>query len=221
MATRSLRSHLVEELNDLLSAEHQLVQALPQMEAKASRRELKAAFRKHLAETRGHAQRVEQALRALGEKPSETKCEAMAGLLEEGKELMNGGEGALRDAMMITAAQKVEHYEIATYGTVRTYAQILGEKQVARLMAATLKEEKAADRKLTTIAVGGVNAKAAREVHETSGTDVLEKSAAWVGRGVGSAVRTARNMLPRLAASDAATRAMSTLAKAGRMRRKR
>jgi ferritin-like metal-binding protein YciE len=120
MAFASLREHLVEELHDLLSAERQLVEALPQMQQNASRRELKAAFKSHLAETRGHARRIEQALKTLSEGPSEKTCDAMKGLLEEGRELMEGSDGgALRDAMMITAAQKVEHYEIATYGTVK------------------------------------------------------------------------------------------------------
>src|SRR3954467_11502853 len=94
----SLREHLVEELNDLLSAEHQLIEALPQMQQKASRRELKAAFKSHLAETKGHAKRVEQALKALGETAAEKTCEAMEGLLTEGQELMESAdEGALRD----------------------------------------------------------------------------------------------------------------------------
>ena len=197
----SLREHVVEELNDLLSAEHQLIEALPEMQKKASRRELKAAFKGHLAETRAHAKRIEQALKLLSEEPSEKTCEAMKGLLEEGEELMEGSEGALRDAMMITAAQKVEHYEIATYGTIRTYAQILGEQGVARLMAQTLKEEKAADKKLTVIAVGGTNAQAATEWHEQeSAAEMLQKSAEWVGSTVGGAVTKAKNMMPSIAA---------------------
>jgi len=199
----SLREHVVEELNDLLNAEHQLIEALPEMQKKASKRELKAAFKSHLAETRGHAKRIEQALKLLSEEPSEKTCDAMKGLLEEGGELMEGSEGALRDAMMITAAQKVEHYEIATYGTIRTYAEILGEKAVARLMALTLKEEKAADKKLTVIAVGGINAQAATEWHEQeSAAEMLQKSAEWVGSAVGDAVTKARNMMPRSAAAD-------------------
>ena len=199
----SLREHVVEELNDLLNAEHQLIEALPEMQKKASRRELKAAFRSHLAETRGHAKRIEQALRLLSEEPSEKTCDAMKGLLEEGEELMEGSEGALRDAMMITGAQKIEHYEIATYGTIRTYAQILGEKGVARLMAQTLKEEKAADKKLTVIAVGGINAQAATEWHDQeSAAEMLQKSAEWVGSAVGGAVTQARNLMPRSAAAD-------------------
>ena len=158
----SLREHLVEELNDLLNAEQQLIEALPKMAERASSRELRTAIRSHLAETRQHAKRVTQALKQLGEKASGKTCEAMEGLLEEGQELMDGSDaGALRDAMMITAAQKVEHYEIATYGTVRTYAQVVGERGVAKLLQQTLKEEHAADRKLTKIAVGSVNRRAA------------------------------------------------------------
>jgi ferritin-like metal-binding protein YciE len=200
----SLREHLVEELNDLWDAENQLIEALPKMQQKATQRELKAAFRTHLAETREHARRVKQALRTLEETPSEHTCEAMKGLLEEGEELMESSEGgALRDAMMITAAQKVEHYEIATYGTVRTYAQILGQSSVARLMAQTLKEEKAADKKLTVIAVGSVNAAAATEWHESSmASDVIEKSAEWLGSAASGAVKTVKNLMPRSAAAD-------------------
>ncbi len=190
----SLRHHLVEELNDLLDAERQLTEALPQMAQRAERRELKAAFRSHLAETRQHVQRAADALRLLGEKASGKTCEAMKGLLEEGQELMDGADGgALRDAMMITAAQKVEHYEIATYGTARTYAQVLGEKGVARLLAQTLKDEKAADRKLTRIAEAAVNRRAAEEWHEAVG--VLEQGAKWIGSAVG-------RVLPRAQAAD-------------------
>jgi len=130
----SLREHLIDELNDLVNAEQQLIEALPQMADRAANRQLRSAFKSHLAETRQHEKRATQALRQLGEKPSGKTCEAMHGLLEEGQELMDGADaGSLRDAMMITAAQKVEHYEIASYGTVRTYASLLGEKGIARL----------------------------------------------------------------------------------------
>jgi ferritin-like metal-binding protein YciE len=178
----SLREHLVEELNDLLNAEQQLIEALPMMAERASSRELRTAFRGHLGETRQHEKRVARALRQLGEKADGKTCEAMKGLLEEGQELMDGADtGALRDAMMITAAQKVEHYEIATYGTVRTYAQLLGEKNVAQLLIQNLKEEKAADKKLTRIAEASVNRQAAKEWHEqASATEMLQKGAAWV-----------------------------------------
>jgi ferritin-like metal-binding protein YciE len=191
----SLREHLVEELNDLLNAEQQLIEALPQMADKASTRELKAAFKSHLAQTRTHERRAAQALKRLGESASGKTCEAMEGLLDEGEQLMSSaGGGALLDAMLITAAQKVEHYEIATYGTVRTYAKLLGEPQVAKLLEQTLKEEKQADRKLTGIAEASVNKRAAKEFHEQSsvlesGSAVLQKGAAMVGSTVGAAMR--------------------------------
>ena len=194
----SLREHLVEELNDLLNAEEQLVDALPKMAERATSRELRAAFRGHLAETRQHAKRVTQALKQLGEKASGKTCEAMKGLLAEGQELMDGSDaGALRDAMMITAAQKVEHYEIATYGTVRTYARVIGERGVAKLLQLTLKEEHAADRKLTKIAEGSVNRRASEEWHEQ--TSVLQKGAQWVGSTVGGALK---RVMPHIEAAD-------------------
>jgi ferritin-like metal-binding protein YciE len=194
----SLREHLVEELNDLVSAEQQLIEALPKMAQRAADRQLRTAFKNHLAETRQHEKRVTQALKQLGEKASGETCEAMEGLLKEGQELMDGADGgALRDAMMITAAQKVEHYEIATYGTVRTYATLLGEQGVARLLEQTLKQEKAADKKLTTIAEGAVNKRAAKEWQEqTSAAEtasgMLEKGANWIGSTVGGAMKAVR-----------------------------
>src|SRR3954464_9580830 len=164
MAVDSLRTHLIEELTDLLDAENQLTKALPKMATSATTPALKAAFQKHLKETRGHIARLDKAIRQLGERPRRRTCEAMQGLITEGEEVMNNTpEGALRDAVMITSAQKVEHYEMASYGTARTYAQVLGEPGVARLLAQTLKEEKAADGKLTTIAERSVNEDAAEE----------------------------------------------------------
>src|SRR5215210_1440482 len=149
----SLRTHLVEELADALDAERQLTRALPKMAKAAASAKLKAAFQSHLRETERHVERIKQALQQLGERTSSKTCEGMQGLLEEGETMMSEAPaGALRDAVMITSAQKVEHYEIASYGTARTYAQLLGERTVARLLEQTLKEEKAADVKLTTIA---------------------------------------------------------------------
>jgi ferritin-like metal-binding protein YciE len=199
-STATLRDHLVDELNDLQSAEEQLIEALPKMAKKASDKRLKAAFQNHLAQTRNHAQRVSLALKALGEKPAGTTCEAMKGLLEEGEELMSGNDpGALLDAMMITAAQKVEHYEIATYGTVCTYANVLGERKVSAALMPTLREEKATDKKLTSIAEGSVNRRASKEWHERANDTVIEKSARWVGLTAG---RLASRVLPRSAASE-------------------
>jgi ferritin-like metal-binding protein YciE len=214
----SLREHLIEELNDLLNAEQQLIEALPKMAGRASRKELQRAFRKHLAETKTHERRVAQALQTLGEEASGETCEAMEGLLEEGQELMSSGDpGGLLDAMLITAAQKVEHYEIASYGTVRTYANVLGEKKVAQLLAQNLKDEKAADRTLTSIAEGGVNKQAAREWHEqqTAG-GMFQKGAEWVGAAVGG---VAKRIMPaggrrqgRSQAADRGNRSRTTSA---------
>ena len=182
-AVESLRTHLVDELIDLLDAETQLTTALPKMAQAATSRQLRAAFQKHLKETRGHINRLNQALRALGETPKSKRCEAMKGLLDEGDSMMKKTAGGpLRDAVMITGAQKVEHYEMASYGTARTYARVLGERTVARLLDQTLKEEKATDRTLTQIAGGGVNQQAAAEWRSKEEEEgVLLKTAEWAG----------------------------------------
>jgi ferritin-like metal-binding protein YciE len=186
----SLHAHLVEELTDLRDAETQLTQALPKLAQSAASKALRAAFQKHLKETRTHLTRIDQALRALGEKPSSKTCEAMKGLLKEGESHMKKApSGALRDAVLITGAQKVEHYEMASYGTARTYAQVLGETAVARLLQQTLNEEKADDRTLSTIAEREVNEQAAEEFQSQSEQGPLLRSAEWAGRTGGLAVR--------------------------------
>jgi ferritin-like metal-binding protein YciE len=206
MAVASLRAHLIEELTDLLDAETQLTQALPKMAAAATTKPLKTAFQKHLQETRGHITRLNQALQQLGERPRRKTCEGMEGLLSEGEEVMNKApEGALRDAVMITAAQKVEHYEMASYGTARTYAQVLGESSVARLLGQTLKEEKAADSKLSAIAEDSVNEEAAEawqsQSQEAEEAGPLLRSATWLGGAVGTASRQLGRGARRAAAS--------------------
>lgn len=189
-AVDSLRTHLVEELTDLRSAEEQLIEALPKMAKSATSKALRTAFQKHLGETRGHVTRLNQAMRALGEKPASKTCKAMQGLLKEGNSLMNKTpEGALRDVVMITAAQKVEHYEIATYGTVRTYARVIGEPEVARLLEQTLKEEKTADVSLTKIAEGEVNEDAAEEWQSQS-ESLLELGSEWMESATRGVTRT-------------------------------
>lgn len=149
----SLRDLLLHELSDLYSAEHQITKALPQMAEAASSPVLKSAFRDHLHETKDQIDRLDQVFRELGEKPQRKECKAMAGLINEGNEWM--GESAapgVMDAGLIAAAQRVEHYEIAGYGCVRTYAQLLGYRSVVLLLQATLDEEGAADKKLTQLA---------------------------------------------------------------------
>ena len=143
---------LVEELRDLYDAEKQLVKALPKMAKASSNGELKQAFENHLEETRGHVGRLEKAFEALGEKPRSKPCKAMKGLLEEGRETMEEDlSEALLDSAIICAAQKVEHYEIAGYGSVSAWSRALGLYEVAELLEETLNEERAADEKLTEV----------------------------------------------------------------------
>ena len=146
-------THLLEdELKDLYNAENQLVKALPKLAKRASSSRLKEAFNSHLEETRGHVDRLEQAAELLGMTLRGKTCKAMQGLVEEGKDVIQeDGDDAVIDAALIGAAQRVEHYEIAAYGTARTIAERLGNRDVARLLQETLDEEGAADKKLTAI----------------------------------------------------------------------
>jgi ferritin-like metal-binding protein YciE len=136
----------------LYSAEKQITKALPKMAKAASSKELRQAFESHLKETNGHVERLEQIFETLGKSSKGKTCEGMKGLLSEGSELIGEiNKGNVLDAGLISAAQRVEHYEMAGYGSVRAYAELLGNSQVADLLQATLDEEKAADEKLTEI----------------------------------------------------------------------
>ena len=162
MSLDSLQSLFLEELKDIYHAEKQLVQALPRLAKSASSPELKEAITDHLEETKGHVERIEQIFQALGHAARGKRCKGMEGLLEEGKEIMEEeGEDAVIDAALIAGAQRVEHYEIAAYGCLRTYAQLLGYDDAAKLLSETLAEEEAADEKLNAIAESTVNAQAA------------------------------------------------------------
>jgi len=161
MEMESLQDLFVENLKDLYNAETQLTKALPKMAKAASEPALRQAFQTHLKETEGQIKRLERIFEELDENPKGKKCKAMEGLIEEGKELMEeDAEPEVLDAGLIGAAQKVEHYEIAGYGTVRTYAQMLGNEQAARLLQQTLDEEGATDKKLTELAMQCINAEA-------------------------------------------------------------
>lgn len=150
----SPRDLLVEELKDLYSAENQLVKALPRLAKAATSDELREAFETHLQQTEGHVQRLEKISKQLGESLKGKKCKAMEGLVEEGKEVMEeDAEDALMDLALIGAAQKVEHYEIAGYGTARTLAEISGEDGIAKILQETLDEEGDTDKLLTEIAM--------------------------------------------------------------------
>jgi ferritin-like metal-binding protein YciE len=158
-----LSNVLLLQLRDLYSAETQLIDALPKMADAASSKELKTALRTHLGETKNQKARLEQAFRLLGQDPETETCEAMEGLIAEGQEVIDlDGDADVKDAALIAAAQRVEHYEIAGYGCARTFARRLGKNDVAALLQETLDEEGNADKILTEIAENWVNSEAVR-----------------------------------------------------------
>jgi ferritin-like metal-binding protein YciE len=161
MELKSLDDVLEAELKDLYSAEKQLVEALPDIAEAATSKDLKEAVKEHLDETRGHVKRLEEVFEAIGIKPESEHCDGMEGLISEGSEVAEAdGDGDARDAALIGAAQRVEHYEIAAYGTARSIARQLGHTEAVKLLEQTLDEESAADEKLTEIAEGAVNSSA-------------------------------------------------------------
>jgi ferritin-like metal-binding protein YciE len=153
MANEGLKELYIDELKDLYSAENQLLKALPKLAKAASSDELQDGFKQHLEQTRGHVERLEQIFKSLDASPRGKKCVGMEGLVKEGSEVMEEDfEQAVMDAALIGAAQRVEHYEIAAYGTVSEFARILGEEQHVSLLEETLQEEKETDEKLTSLA---------------------------------------------------------------------
>ena len=162
MSVNTVEKLFVEELKDLYSAENQITKALPKMAKAAISSELKTAFETHLRETEGQIKRLDRVFDILDKAAGGKSCKGMKGLLEEGAEVIQETEGEVRDAAMISAAQRVEHYEIAAYGSVRTYAELLGQKEIASLLQQTLDEEGETDKKLTQIA-GKVNKQAQRQ----------------------------------------------------------
>lgn len=164
MKSSQLMKLFEDELQDIYWAEKALTKAIPKMINKATSEELIDALTSHLAETEEHVVRVEQVFESFGQKAVAKKCEAMTGLIKEAEAIMEECEdGAMCDAGIISAAQKAEHYEIATYGTLRQFAETLGLKQAVDLLETTLEEEKAADVKLTEVAVSAVNVEASEE----------------------------------------------------------
>ena len=162
MSLGSMEDLFLNELKDVYNAEKQIVRALPRMAKAAHSDALRDAFTKHLRETEGHVRRLEQIFKSLDLAPRGKTCKGMAGLLEEGKEILEeDGEPEVIDAALISAAQRVEHYEMAAYGCLRTYAQLLGYSEAEKLLQQTLSEEEAADQKLTQIGESGVNRAAA------------------------------------------------------------
>ena len=164
MKLDTLKTLYTNELRDLYNAEGQLLKALPKMAKAASSDELKDAFEKHLEQTKSHVERLEEVFEDIGEKPKGKTCRAMKGLIEEGSEILQeDGEESVIDAGIIVAAQKVEHYEIAGYGTVRTFAQLLGKERSAELLQTTLEEESEANELLNKLAEDIVNPEALME----------------------------------------------------------
>src|ERR1700689_450984 len=152
MADKTFKQLYIDELKDLYNAENQLLKALPKMAKAATSEDLSAGFEEHLEQTKGHVERLETIFKQLGENPKGKKCKGMEGLIEEGSEAIEEYEGPVRDAALIGAAQRVEHYEMAGYGTVRAMAEVLGENKHVSLLEKTLEEEKETDEKLTQLA---------------------------------------------------------------------
>jgi len=163
MELETLKDLYIHELKDLHSAERQLVKALPKMAKAAANKELAAGFQEHLEQTKGHAQRVEQILSSHQQTTRGPKCKGMEGIVAEGAEMIEEeADVEVKDAGLIAAAQRVEHYEMAGYGTARTYAELLGDKEGAKLLALTLEEERQTDQKLSQLAKSAVNVAAAK-----------------------------------------------------------
>lgn len=176
MKEKGLKELYIAELKDLYNAENQLVKALPKMAKAASSEKLRSGFEEHLEQTNGHVGRLEQIFESLGENPKGKKCKGMEGLVEEGAEMIEEGlEDSAKDAGLIGAAQRVEHYEIAAYGTVKAFAETLEHSEHASLLDDTLQEEKETDQKLTELAKQ-INGNATEPSDEGEGVAAAKKN---------------------------------------------
>ena len=185
----TIHDAFVEELRDTYDAEKQLIKALPKMAKAASSAELRSAFETHLEETRGHVERLEQVFESLEEKVKGKHCEGIAGIIEEGKSIMDEDfDEAAMDACLIAAGQRAEHYEMAAYGTLVAWARAMGHTEAADLLQETLDEEKATDEKLTTLAEGGINQEAAENAHPADEEEEEERPARGARGGSATAV---------------------------------
>ena len=190
MPNKGLKELYIDELKDLYNAETQLVKALPKLAKAASSEELSQGFEEHLEQTKGHVERLEQIFESLDESPKGKKCAGMEGLVKEGSEVMDEDyEGAVMDAALIGAAQRVEHYEIAGYGTASEFATLLGEEEHVSLLNQTLEEEKETDEKLTELAKT-INSQA-NEGEESEEAEVMEAQSETSRRGKKSSRRVA------------------------------
>ena len=183
----TLHDAFLDELRDTYDAERQLTKALPKLAKASTSSGLRAAFEAHLEETMGHVERLEQVFASLDEKVRGKHCDGMAGIIEEGKSILEEDfDGETMDACLIAAGQRAEHYEMAAYGTLVAWARGMGHTEAARLLQATLDEEKAADKKLTSLAEGGINQQAADAAHSEDDEEEAE-TPARAGRGASSA----------------------------------
>jgi ferritin-like metal-binding protein YciE len=180
--TETLHDAFLDELRDAYDAEKQLIKALPKMAKAAESDELRTAFETHLEETQGHAERLEQVFASLEEKVRGKHCDGMAGIIEEGRSVMGEDfEGTTLDACLIAAAQRAEHYEMAAYGTLVSWAKAMGHQEAAGLLEEILEEEKATDEKLTQIAESGINQEAAQAAHGGDDEEGAEMAMAGAG----------------------------------------
>ena len=191
MAANSLQELFVDELRDMYDGERRITKALPKMAKAASSEALKDAFMSHLDETQGQIARLEQVFREIGETARAKKCEGIQGLVAEADEVMQELDGAVLDAALIASAQKVEHYEIASYGTLAYFADLLGQSRAKQLLGQTLEEEKAADEKLNEIAKSDVN-RDALEGEEEEGEPMRAFGGTSAGRRSGAGVANER-----------------------------
>ena len=189
----TLHDAFIEELRDTYDAEKQLIKALPKLAKAAASTDLRAAFETHLEETRGHVERLEQVFESLDEKPRGKHCEGIAGIIEEGKSIMEEEfDDATMDACLIAAGQRAEHYEMAAYGTLIAWAQSMGHTEAINLLQGILDEEKAADKKLSSLAEGGINQDAADAAHSEDEEEDEDAVARGRKGGSASAVATRR-----------------------------
>jgi len=191
--TQTLHDAFLDELRDAYDAEKQLIKALPKLAKAAESDDLREAFESHLEETQGHTERLERVFTSLGEKARGKHCDGMAGIIEEGKAILEEEfEGTTLDACLIAAAQRAEHYEMAAYGTLVAWARAMGHEDAVGLLEEILEEEKAADEKLTALAEGGINAEAASEAHPEGEGAAEEPEPELVGAGARGS-RTAKS----------------------------
>ena len=185
MELETLRDLYVHELKDLYSAERQMMKAMPRMVKAATNRQLAAAFKQHLEQTKKQAKRLEDLLAAHGETTRGPKCMGMEGVLKEGDEMVSeDADEEVRDAGLIAAAQRAEHYEIAGYGCARTYAELLGDKKGAKVLDTTIKEEGTADQKLTKLARSVINVKAKAAPSRSSLAANRREQSTGVGKSI-------------------------------------